>query len=283
MKVVHTIEAVRSAVAAARQRNLRVGLVPTMGALHAGHGSLVETARAECGFVVVSVFVNPLQFGPSEDFDEYPRTLAEDAVFCQERGADLTFAPAVSEMYPSRQLTFVTVEEVTDRLCGASRPGHFRGVATVVTKLLNIVLPDVVYFGQKDAQQAAVIKRMVRDLNVRVQIGVVPTVREPDGLAMSSRNSYLSAEDRRAALVLYQALQAAASLVTNGEKDAHVVRSYLQTSIEAEPRAKLDYAEVVNPDTMQPVKLIEGAVLLAVAAYFGTTRLIDNLLISFQE
>ncbi|MGI6082421.1 MAG: pantoate--beta-alanine ligase [Limnochordia bacterium] len=278
VQLVHTIDAVRDAVADARRRGLKVGLVPTMGALHEGHGSLIEAARRECGYVVVSIFVNPLQFGPTEDYDKYPRSLQRDAAYCEEKGADLVFAPEVQEMYPSPSLTSVAVEKITDTLCGASRPGHFRGVATVVTKLFNIVLPDVAYFGQKDAQQAAVIKRMVSDLNFPLSVAVVPTFREPDGLAMSSRNRYLSQQDRQAALVLYRSLQGAVSLLEQGERQPGAIRSYLRSTIEAEPRARLDYADVVDPDTMQPVADIQGDVLLVVAAYFGEARLIDNML-----
>ncbi len=227
---------------------------------------------------MVSIFVNPLQFGPTEDYDKYPRSLQRDAAYCEEKGADLVFAPEVQEMYPSPSLTSVAVEKITDTLCGASRPGHFRGVATVVTKLFNIVLPDVAYFGQKDAQQAAVIKRMVSDLNFPLSVAVVPTFREPDGLAMSSRNRYLSQQDRQAALVLYRSLQGAVSLLEQGERQPGAIRSYLRSTIEAEPRARLDYADVVDPDTMQPVADIQGDVLLVVAAYFGEARLIDNML-----
>lgn len=284
MRIVHTIAEARDAVTKARQQGLTIGLVPTMGALHDGHGSLIEAARAQCGFVVVSVFVNPLQFGPTEDYAKYPRTLPDDAAYCEKKGADLVFAPEVREMYPSPSLTFVEVEKITETLCGASRPGHFRGVATVVTKLFHIVLPDVAYFGQKDAQQASVLKRMVADLNFPLRIAVVPTFREADGLAMSSRNRYLTPDDRRAALVLHRTLQEAVSLLRKGERDAEVISSYLQAGIEAEPRAKLDYAAVVDPDTMHPVTgLIEHDVLLAVAAYFAGTRLIDNVLFSCAE
>lgn len=276
MKVVHTIAEVRQAVGAAHKAGRQVGLVPTMGALHAGHGKLVETARAGSDFVVVSIFVNPLQFGPSEDYARYPRTLAADAEFCRERGADLVFAPTVNEMYPQQQVTFVTVDDITNTLCGSSRPGHFRGVATVVAKLFNIVQPDVAYFGQKDGQQVAVIKRMVADLSIPVQIAVVPTVRESDGLAMSSRNAYLTPENRQAAPVLHKALQGALAMLRNGERDAQKVRRYLYDVIGAEPRARIDYAEVVDANTMQPVTQITGSVMLAVAVYFGDTRLIDN-------
>jgi pantoate--beta-alanine ligase len=264
-------------VAAARQQGRRVSLVPTMGALHAGHGHLIDAARVGTDYVVVSIFVNPIQFGPQEDFDKYPRTLEVDAEMCRQRGVDLVFAPAVQEMYPERQLTFVTVEEITSTLCGASRPGHFRGVATVVTKLFNIVQPDVAYFGQKDAQQAAVIRKMVRDLNFPLEIVVVPTARDEDGLALSSRNRYLTSEERRAAAVIPRALQGAEQLLRAGERRADRIRRYLRDTIAAEPLARIDYAEVVDADTMQPVERVTGKVLLAVAVYIGRTRLIDNL------
>lgn len=275
--VTKTIAEIREQVAAAKARGLKVGFVPTMGALHEGHASLVRQAVAECGFVVVSIFVNPLQFGPTEDYDRYPRTLDEDVSLLREIGAHAVFAPSVSEMYPEPQRTFVDVEEVSEGLCGASRPGHFRGVATVVTKLFNIVAPDVAYFGQKDAQQAAVIRRMVRDLAMPIEIRVGATVREDDGLALSSRNAYLSAEERKAAPVLYRALQRGKQLIEAGERDAARVRSAMMELIASEPLARLDYCEVVDAESLSQVSYIEGDVLLAVAAYFGATRLIDNM------
>lgn len=279
----HTIADVREAVAAARREGRRIGFVPTMGALHAGHGALIEQAVAECGFVVVSIFVNPLQFGPNEDFDRYPRTLDADVAYVRSLGAHLVFAPSVEEMYPEPQLTFVDVEQLTDNLCGASRPGHFRGVATVVTKLFNIVAPDAAYFGQKDAQQAAVIQRMVTDLSMPIEVVVVPTRREPDGLAMSSRNKYLSPEERKAALVLYKALQKAVRAIEEGERDPDVVEKLLRETIEQEPLARIDYAAVVDARTLRPVSYIRGNILLAVAAFIGSTRLIDNWPITVDE
>jgi len=275
--VIHTIDEMRREVAAARSRGLTVGFVPTMGALHAGHAALVRQAVEECGFVVVSIFVNPLQFGPNEDYERYPRTLDQDVALLREVGAHAVFAPSVNEMYPLPQLTFVEVEKVTEGLCGASRPGHFRGVATVVTKLFNIVTPDVAYFGQKDAQQAAVIRTMVRDLSMPVEIRVCPTVREEDGLAVSSRNTYLSPEERKAATVLYRALGHGKALIESGERDAARVRGAMRELIESEPLARVDYCEVVDAESLAPVSYIEGNVLLAVAAYFGSTRLIDNM------
>lgn len=275
--VTTTIKEIRRVVAEAKANGLKVGFVPTMGALHEGHASLVRQAVEDCGFVVVSIFVNPLQFGPTEDFDRYPRTLEEDVALLREIGAHAVFAPSASEMYPTPQRTFVDVEQVTEGLCGASRPGHFRGVATVVTKLFNIVAPDVAYFGQKDAQQAAVIRTMVRDLSMPVTIHVSPTVREEDGLAKSSRNAYLNVEERKAAPVLYQALQHGKALIEAGERDATRVRSAMLELIEAEPLARVDYCEVVDADSLSPVSYIEDDVLLAMAVYFGTTRLIDNV------
>lgn len=275
--VVHTIAEVRKAVAQARRAALQVGFVPTMGALHEGHASLIRQASTECDYVVVSIFVNPLQFGPSEDFERYPRTMPADVTLAGDMGADLIFAPSVQEMYPEPQLTFVEVEQITGGLCGASRPGHFKGVSTVVTKLFNIVLPDAAYFGQKDAQQAAVIKRMVKDLSMPLEIRVCPTVRESDGLAKSSRNVYLTADQRAAAPVLYQALQQAEQAIQAGERDAAIIQESMARLIEEQPLAQIDYCVVVDADSLAPVSYIENDVLLAVAVYFGKTRLIDNV------
>lgn len=258
---------------------ISVGLVPTMGALHAGHVSLIRAARAETGFVVVSIFVNPLQFGPTEDLDRYPRSLERDLAICHEEGVDAIFAPEVAEMYPPDFRTHVEVRDLQDVLCGASRPGHFRGVATVVLKLLNIIQPDIAYFGQKDAQQARIIQQMVSDLAVPVEVRICPIVREPDGLALSSRNQYLDANQRRQAVVLYQALQEARALIEGGERDADCIRAALARRIAEAPGAKLDYAALVDAQTLQPLDRVEGSILLAVAAKFGTTRLIDNELV----
>jgi len=274
--VANTIAETRDRVAAARTAGARIGLVPTMGALHAGHAKLIETAHAECGFVVVSVFVNPLQFGPNEDFQRYPRALPADLEISGSRGADLVFAPAVEEMYPVEQLTFAEVTKVSDNLCGAFRPGHFRGVATVVLKLLNIVQPDRAYFGEKDLQQLAVIRRMVRDLALPVSIIGVPTVRESDGLALSSRNAYLNVAERRAAPVVYRALLKMRGLCASGERDAAVVKNAAFDVIHAEPLAKVQYLELVNAE-MQLVDRVDEGVYAAAAVWFGTTRLIDNI------
>lgn len=277
--LVATIADVRAAVKAARAEGRTVGFVPTMGALHEGHVRLVEECRRACGFVVVSIFVNPTQFGPNEDFTRYPRTLDDDRRACARGGADLIFAPTVEAIYPSGPLaTFVEVPGLSDVLEGASRPGHFRGVATVVFKLLNIVGPDIAFFGQKDYQQLAVIRRMVADLDVPVEVRGVPTVREADGLAMSSRNRYLDADARRAAVVLSQALDEAIRAVSGGERSGDRVRQILRSRIESESRARVDYAEVADAETLAPLDDLgagrPAVALLAVRV--GPARLIDN-------
>jgi pantoate--beta-alanine ligase len=274
--VVPTIAEVRAAVTVARGRGLSVGFVPTMGALHAGHAALVRAARKGTGFVVVSIFVNPTQFGPTEDYAKYPRTLDADRAVCSEAGADLIFAPTVEEMYPVRSVTFVEVTELDRELCGPRRPGHFRGVCTVVAKLFNIVQPDVAYFGQKDAQQARIIRQMVRDLNVPVEIRVEPTVREPDGLAMSSRNRYLSPADRAAAAGIYKALSAVKARAA-GEIDTARLETMLANELAAVPGARVDYARIVDADTLGPLPRLDRPAVAAVAVYLGSTRLIDNV------
>ena len=275
---VHTIAGVREAVARLRGAGKTIGLVPTMGALHAGHGRLIETARAECGLVAVSIFVNPIQFDRTDDYERYPRTLAADAAFAETRGADLVFAPEIAEMYPRRQRAYVDIEALTAHLCGQFRPGHFRGVATVVAKLLNIVQPDRAYFGQKDAQQLAVIRRMVADLNLPVEIVGVPTVREADGLALSSRNQHLSADERAVAPLLYQSLLAAEASVAGGERDPERAKRAALAVLAREARIRVEYFEIVDPNELQPVSEIAGPVLVAAAVWLGATRLIDNLL-----
>ncbi len=279
-EVFHGIAGLRAAVAARRSRGESIGLVPTMGALHAGHGRLIEQARRECGAVVVSIFVNPIQFNQLEDFARYPRTLASDVEFCRRLGVDLIFAPSEAEMYPGPLRTFVEVERLTDHLCGAHRPGHFRGVDTVVMKLFMIVQPDRAYFGEKDAQQLAVIRRMVADLNVPVEIVAVPTVREPDGLALSSRNSRLEARHRRAATVLFRGLEAARRAAESGVRDAAALKRAAEAVFREEPEVRIEYLEIVDPDEMQPVSSLGGPARIAVAAWVGGTRLIDNLLIA---
>jgi pantoate--beta-alanine ligase len=284
--VATTVEEVCWAVADGRAQGphgLRVGLVPTMGALHAGHVSLLRAARAETGLVVVSIFVNPTQFGPHEDFNRYPRPFREDLEVCGREGVALVFAPAADDVYPPGYCTYVTTEGLQDTLCGASRPGHFRGVCTVVLKLFNIVRPNVAYFGQKDAQQALIIRRMVADLNVPVAVRVCPTVREPDGLALSSRNQYLDPEQRRQAVVLSAALAETRDRVAAGERDGAAVRKALADRVAQTRGATLDYAAVVSAETLRPVDRLEGTVLLALAVKFGGTRLIDNMLLSVGE
>jgi pantoate--beta-alanine ligase len=280
VQIAETIEEVRAAVSTARGRGLRISLVPTMGALHAGHLSLIRTARAETGYVVVSIFVNPTQFGPHEDLDRYPRPFQQDVELCVREGVDLVFHPAPATLYPPGYQTFVEVHELQDVLCGASRPGHFRGVATVVLKLLNIVEPDWAYFGQKDAQQARIVRRMAADLNVPVEIQVLSIVREPDGLALSSRNEYLDPEQRRQATVLYRALQAVQESVAKGQRDAGALLRLLREHIGAAAGAVLDYAAVVDFETLRPVDRLHGQVLVALAVHFGSTRLIDNVVLN---
>ena len=279
MQIVSTIAEVRTAVRALHTEKGSVGFVPTMGALHAGHRSLVQIARARCGAVVASIFVNPTQFGPKEDFSRYPRTFAEDCAALQAEQVDLLFAPEVATMYPADASTVVRVEGLRDRLDGASRPGHFDGVATVVAKLFHIVQPDAAFFGQKDAAQVAVLRRMVRDLNLPVEMILCPTVREADGLAMSSRNRYLSPEERRQALVLWRALQVAEALVKNGEQQSARLLDAMRSVFASEPTARIDYLAVVDADTLLPVNDVRAGALLAVAAYVGSTRLIDNLIL----
>ena len=257
-----------------------VGFVPTMGALHDGHRSLVRAARQHCGIVVASIFVNPRQFAPHEDFSRYPRTLAEDCQMLEAEGVDVVFTPTAEAMYPPGAAAFVDVEEVSDRLDGASRPGHFRGVATVVAKLFHIVQPELAFFGQKDAAQVAVLRKMVRDLDFPLEIIVCPTVREPDGLAMSSRNRYLSTEERRQALSLSRALQAAQMQAASGEHRASALLQTMRATLQEGPSARVDYVAVVDPDTLLPLDDVASGALLAVASYVGSTRLIDNALLA---
>jgi pantoate--beta-alanine ligase len=277
--IVATIAEVRVRTAAARRDGMTIGFVPTMGALHEGHAALVRAAHASSGFVVVSIFVNPTQFGPSEDFARYPRTLEADQRLCTESGADLIFAPSVEEMYPDRPTTFVEVKDLDAQLCGQSRPGHFRGVATVVLKLFNIVGPDVAHFGAKDYQQARIIQKMVRDLNVPVEVRVEPTVREADGLALSSRNRYLSTSDRAKAPGVYRALQSVRARAAAGEVDVARLESALRAELEAIPGARVDYARIVDADTLGPLGRLDRPAVAAVAVFLGTTRLIDNVTI----
>jgi pantoate--beta-alanine ligase len=264
-----------------REQDRTIGLVPTMGALHEGHLSLVREARRMCDVVVVSVFVNPTQFGPGEDFEKYPRDLTKDTALLTDYNVDYIFAPTVEEMYPKGFSTFVTVEGLSEQLEGSSRPGHFRGVATVVTILLNTVRPDFAFFGQKDAQQALVIRRLVKDLAFDTEIVILPTVREDSGLAISSRNLYLTSEEQQAATVIHRALQAAKNAYKDGERSAGRLADLVRSTIEDEPRARLDYVSVSDAETLERLdKLDERAILIAVAAYIGKTRLIDNTILN---
>jgi pantoate--beta-alanine ligase len=279
MKILRTVNDMRLACRAAKRSEL-LGLVPTMGALHDGHLSLVRAARARCESLAATIFVNPTQFGPTEDFVKYPRTFDQDCALLEEEGVDLLFAPSVEEMHPAGAVTYVTVGGLNERLCGKSRPGHFRGVTTIVTKLFNVVEPDVAFFGQKDAAQVAIIRRMVRDLNLPVEIAVGAIVREPDGLAMSSRNAYLDVTQRKASLVLYRSLTAAQKLFESGERSAEKLIGSGKEVFAEEPGARLDYFELVDPDSLEPVDQVAQAALLAVAGFVGSTRLIDNLILA---
>jgi len=279
MNIYKTVEDMRNARAHMREGRC-VGLVPTMGALHEGHLSLVRAARAKCDSVVVSVFVNPLQFGRNEDLAKYPRSFERDCNLLEHEKVDMVFAPSVEDMYPNDAVTYVTVEGMSERLCGKSRPGHFRGVTTVVAKLFHVVEPAAAFFGQKDAAQCAIIRRMVRDLNFPVEVVVGPIVREPDGLAMSSRNAYLNPQERKSAVVLYRALSEIKKRFDQGERSAaRLVETGMQV-LSHESGARLDYLEIVDPDNLRSVVVVEKIALAAVAALVGNTRLIDNVLLS---
>lgn len=281
MKLVKTVAELREEIAAAKLAGKTIGLVPTMGALHEGHASLIKAANMENDFVVVSVFVNPTQFGPNEDLEAYPRTLDADCKLAENMGADIVFAPSAKEMYPSEDMTWVEVTgNVTEVLCGRSRPIHFRGVTTVVSKLFNLAQPDRAYFGQKDAQQVEVLKRMVKDLFFNLQLRIMPIVREADGLAKSSRNTYLSASEHEAALVLSRSLKKSQERFAAGERDAAVLTEAVRAEIAAEPMSDIDYVEIYRLPELQPVDgPLTGSNLLAVAVKFGTTRLIDNVIL----
>lgn len=281
MQVITRIAELKQKIRNAREAGKSIGVVPTMGYLHEGHLTLMRRARLEQGMVIATLFVNPLQFGPQEDYEAYPRDLDRDATMAESTGIDVLFAPAVDEMYPSgkgKTLTHVDVDTITTTLCGASRPGHFRGVATVVTKLFNITEADTAYFGQKDAQQVAVLRQMVKDLNVNVKIVAVPIVREADGLAMSSRNQFLNPSERQAALVLFRSLARAEKMLADGERNSSVILAQMNEMVRQEPLAQIDYISIVNTRTLESVPLISGDVLIAMAVRFGKTRLIDNLL-----
>jgi pantoate--beta-alanine ligase len=280
MKHIQSVDEMKAACREITRQGRTLGFVPTMGALHEGHASLVRASKAQCQATAVSIFVNPLQFGPTEDLGKYPRTMEHDSKLLQELGVDLLYAPTVSEMYPAGATTHVEVSGISDRLDGGSRPGHFRGVATVVAKLFEIVRPDRAFFGQKDAAQVAVLRRMVRDLDMDVALVVCPIVREKDGLAMSSRNAYLSPAERKQAVVLNRSLMRVQHVADAGERDVATLIEAGKSVIAEEPVARLDYFAIVDPDTLEPVHDISRAALVAVAAYIGATRLIDNLLLA---
>ena len=283
METIRTADWMKQVARQARAEGRPSGFVPTMGALHEGHLSLVRAARAECQPVIASIFVNPTQFGPSEDFQKYPRSLDEDRKKLEDAGVDYLFAPEATEIYPPGFRTWVNVEGLSDRLEGRVRPGHFRGVATVVLKLLELVQPQRVFFGRKDAQQARIIRQMVRDLHLDSEIVVCPIVREPDGLAMSSRNAYLNPAERRAATILFRALDTARASILRGERDALRIVSLMRETLRTEPLASQDYVELVDEDTLEPVTRLRGKCLALLAASVGSTRLIDNLLIEERD
>lgn len=279
MLITRTIPETRAVIAQARASGKRIGFVPTMGYLHEGHLKLIDIAKQHSDFVVVSIFVNPTQFGPQEDFAAYPRDFERDRKLCEAQGADLIFAPDVSEMYPERSFITFQIEKLADRLCGARRPGHFNGVILVVSKLFNIIQPDIAVFGQKDAQQLIIIKRLVRDLNFPVKIISAPTVRESDGLAMSSRNVYLNSEQRAQSTALYRSLQRAKALIESGERNPQKIIAAIEQLITTASEARIDYIEIVSVRDLQPREYLDGQVLIALAVYFGKARLIDNIIL----
>jgi pantoate--beta-alanine ligase len=283
MKVAKTIESVRRLVKAARSKGKTIGLVPTMGALHIGHILLIEAAKKKCDFVVVSIFVNPTQFGPGEDFEKYPRPLKADLEICRKADVDVVFAPAAEQMYPRENLAWINVEKLTRQLCGRFRPRHFRGVATVCAKLFNVVAPDIAFFGQKDAQQAIVIRRMVTDLNMPLKIVVCPTVRQADGLAVSSRNQYLTEQQKKDAAYIYKALKKSENLVRRGTKKSETIISEMKKILKQVPSIKIEYISIVDAQTLQELDKITGRALIAVAVKIGSTRLIDNIVIDTKK
>ena len=283
MEVSETVESVRSLVKAARGKGKRIGFVPTMGALHIGHTSLIEAAVKDCDFVVVSIFVNPTQFGPGDDFEKYPRPLEADMEICRNAGVDVVFNPAPEQIYPTENLTWVDVEKLTETLCGRFRPGHFRGVTTVCAKLFNIVAPDVAFFGQKDAQQAVVIKRMVTDLNMPLEIVVCPTVRESNGLVVSSRNKYLSEEQKKDATLVYKSLQKCREMIEAGTKDSETIIAEMSKILGQAPSIEIEYISIVDAERLQKLDEIAGRVLAAVAIRIGPARLIDNIVVDVSK
>jgi pantoate--beta-alanine ligase len=277
MRIISSIAKMQQFILREKRKMISIGLVPTMGALHEGHLSLMRRARKENDLVVVSIFVNPAQFGPKEDFKRYPRSLAKDSRLCRSCGVDIIFNPQAKAIYPPGYLTYVRVERLSDKLCGKTRPGHFRGVATIVAKLFNIVQPTNAYFGQKDAQQSVIIKKLVADLNIPVKIKILPTLREKDGLALSSRNAYLNPKERKEALVLPQALKRAQLLIKKGERDSAKIISGMNEAIRGAKVMRLDYISVVDPLNLEPLGIIRGDYLIALAARIGKTRLVDNI------
>ena len=277
MEIISTVGELQNKIKDWKKEGQTIGLVPTMGFLHEGHLSLVRGARQGNDRTAVSIFVNPKQFGPAEDYQVYPRDFNRDAVLLEKEGVDLVFYPPVEDMYPAGYKTYVEVEDLENKLCGRSRPGHFRGVCTVVLKLFNLIQPDEAYFGWKDAQQVLILKKMVEDLNLTVKIRPMPLIREKDGLALSSRNVYLNSQERKAALVLYHSLELAERLIKTGERQAAKIRQQMIDLISAEPLARIDYAEIVDFETLEPLETVEREALIALAVYFGKTRLIDNL------
>jgi len=276
MNIVHTIKDVKEIIKKWKDENLSIGYVPTMGYLHEGHASLIKKAREENDKVVVSIFVNPIQFGPKEDYSTYPRDLTNDSSLCDEFGADLIFNPEASEMYPNKIYSHVNVDTLTENLCGEKRPGHFQGVCTVLTKFFNIIAPTRAYFGEKDAQQLAVVKKMVQDLNFPIEIIGCPIIRESDGLAKSSRNAYLNIKERKSALVLNKSLKEALNALDSGETKSNTIKNIIVSRLNKEPLAKIDYVSIVDSDNLHPVEEIKSSILVAIAVYIGKTRLIDN-------
>jgi pantoate--beta-alanine ligase len=282
MEIVETIDKTRKIVAKAKSAGKKIGFVPTMGALHEGHFSLIRAAKQQCNFVVVSIFVNPTQFGPGEDIDKYPRPFDADIKACKNLGVDVVFAPSVEQMYPEKNLTWVNVEKLSELLCGKGRPGHFRGVATVCAKLFNIVRPDIAFFGQKDAQQAIIVQRMITDLNMPLKIVVCPTIREIDGLAMSSRNEYLSAAQRKDAALLYAALQKAEVFIAAGQRKSSELISEMEKILKISRQIKIEYISIVDAQTLDELDQVKGKVLIALAVKIGSARLIDNIVVDVE-
>ena len=283
MEIAKTIESVRNLVKAARSQGKKIGLVPTMGALHIGHISLIEAAVKRCEFVVVSIFVNPTQFCPGEDFEKYPRPLDADLEICKKAGIDVVFAPAQEQMYGAENLTWINVEKLTEQLCGQSRPVHFRGVTTVCAKLFNIVEPDIAFFGQKDGQQAIVIKRMVADLNMPLEIAICPTIRQPDGLAVSSRNKYLTKQQKKDATLIYKSLQKCQQMIDARVTDSETIIAEMRKILSQAPSIKIEYISIIDAETLQTTDHIDRQVLAAVAVKIGSARLIDNILVDAKK